>query len=403
MFRSRSGPRALIALAGVVAIVVAACGGRPRPPHRSAAASQAAAAARRPRATAEPAAARHRRRRSTRPARPQRRRRRPLVRRPRRGRSAAADRRPSRTSSTTSTTSARRTVYISLEIYNNNVAANILKTQIAAGNAPDIIGPVGVEGLNLFRDQLLDLQPLIDYDRLRHEQVAGRARRLLQARRGRRHDRRPVRDLPVVPLYYNKDLFDEASCRTRRPRSVTCTRASRGTWTPSATLGMKLTVDKNGNDATSADFDPDERRPVGLRHAVRRQQPAGRGGPVRRRLVPRRRRQDRPDPGRRSRTGEKWFNDGVWKDHFIPTADQINSDLLDKGNEFAVGQPRDERVHTLVHLLRRTRRPRPSRSSVTTSASRSPRRTTARPRPSSTPTPSACSRPPSSRTRRSRP
>src|SRR6188474_1208769 len=56
----------------------------------------------------------------------------------------------------------QKDVYIALEIYNNNVAANILKTQIAAGNAPDLIGPVGVEGLNLFRDQLLDLQPLID-------------------------------------------------------------------------------------------------------------------------------------------------------------------------------------------------------------------------------------------------
>ena len=36
-------------------------------------------------------------------------------------------------------------------------------------------------------------------------------------------------------------------------------------------------------------------------------------------------------------TGEKWFNDGVWKDHFIPNANQINSDLLDKGNEFESG------------------------------------------------------------------
>ena len=56
---------------------------------------------------------------------------------------------------------AKDKVYISLEIYNNNVAASLLATQIAAGNAPDIIGPVGVEGLNIFRDQLLDLAPLI--------------------------------------------------------------------------------------------------------------------------------------------------------------------------------------------------------------------------------------------------
>ena len=31
------------------------------------------------------------------------------------------------------------------------------------------------------------------------------------------------------------------------------------------------------------------------------------------------------------RTGEKWFNDGVWKDHFIPSTAQIQSALLDTG------------------------------------------------------------------------
>ena len=65
----------------------------------------------------------------------------------------------------------------------------------------------------------------------------------------------------------------------------------------------------------------------------------------------RRRRQDRPDPRPVHGQGEKWFNDGVWKDHFIPNATQIDSDLLDKGNEFAVGQPGDGRDPHLVHVL----------------------------------------------------
>ena len=37
------------------------------------------------------------------------------------------------------------------------------------------------------------------------------------------------------------------------------------------------------------------------------------------------------------KTGLKWFNDGVWKDHFIPTYPQIQSDLLGKGNQFQSG------------------------------------------------------------------
>ena len=36
-------------------------------------------------------------------------------------------------------------------------------------------------------------------------------------------------------------------------------------------------------------------------------------------------------------TGLKWFNDGVWKDHFIPTKAAIDSDLLGKGNAFQSG------------------------------------------------------------------
>ena len=112
--------------------------------------------------------------------------------------------------------------------------ANILKTQIAAGNPPDIIGPVGVEGLNLFRDQLLDLAPLIESTGFDMSEVRPGARRLLQDRQGRRHDRRPVRDLPVVPLLQQEAVRRGQAAvpadQGRRP----CTRASRGTWTPFA-------------------------------------------------------------------------------------------------------------------------------------------------------------------------
>ena len=46
------------------------------------------------------------------------------------------------------------------------------------------------------------------------------------------------------------------------------------------------------------------------------------------------------------RTADKWFNDGVWKDHFIPTQNAILSDLLGKGNEFASGNLAMNEVHT---------------------------------------------------------
>ena len=42
----------------------------------------------------------------------------------------------------------------------------------------------------------------------------------------------------------------------------------------------------------------------------------------------------------------KWWNDGVWKDHFIPTANQVTSDLLSGGNEFGSGNVAIDEGHT---------------------------------------------------------
>src|SRR5512144_1218695 len=158
MSQSRSGPRRLIALAGIVALAVAACSGTAATPAPTSAPSQAVASA--PSATEAPT---------------------PLVTPapiaqdqpgPNGGAvirwfvGLGAGGQPQQIATQTQFVAdynnSQKDVYISLEMYDNKVAANILKTQVAAGNAPDIIGPVGVEGLNLFIDQLANLQPLID-------------------------------------------------------------------------------------------------------------------------------------------------------------------------------------------------------------------------------------------------
>ena len=187
--------------------------------------------------------------------------------------------------------------YISLEIYDNNVAANILKTQIAAGNAPDIIGPVGVEGLNIFIDQLADLQPQIDSTGYDMSKYPDAMKDFFKIGKGGATIGVPFGTYPSF-LWYNKKLFDEA--KLPYPPTKVGDLYEGKPWDMAAVreLGMKLTVDKNGNDATSADFDPDQHRPVGLRLPVGRQRPDRRDGAVRPRLVPRRR-TARP---RRSRT-----------------------------------------------------------------------------------------------------
>jgi multiple sugar transport system substrate-binding protein len=239
---------------------------------------------------------------------------------------------------------AQKEIFLSVEIYDNKVAANILKTQIAAGTAPDIIGPVGVEGLNLFRDQLLDLTSLVasqKYDTSKVDPALNDFWKLGEAN--------ALVGLPFATypsyLFYNKDLFDEA--KLPYPPTKVGDKYQGKDWDMAAVrdLAMKLTVDKNGNDATSASFDAanvvqwgfdmqwGDDSPLSEASLFGASSFVGSDGKT----------AQIPD---QISTGEKWFNDGVWKDHFIPNASQINSDLLDKGNEFESGNLAMDETHS---------------------------------------------------------
>ncbi len=235
-------------------------------------------------------------------------------------------------------------VYISLEIYDNKVAGNILKTQIAAGNAPDIIGPVGVEGLNLFIDQLMDLQPLIDstaYDMTRYDSALvdffkmGKAGETIGV---------PFATYPSY-LWYNKKLFDEA--KLAYPPSKVGDLYEGKPWDMEAVrqLGMRLTVDKNGNDATSAAFDPDNIVQWGFDMQWSDNSPLAEASlfGASSFLAADGKTAQVADP---VRTGEAWYNAGVWTDHFIPDNNQINGDLLAKGNEFQSGNLAMDETHS---------------------------------------------------------
>lgn len=240
----------------------------------------------------------------------------------------------------------QKDVYLSLEIVDNTQAASILKTELASGNAPDIIGPVGVEGLNLFADQLLDLKPLISSTGY---QSTGVDPALVDFFNSLGQNGATV-GLPfaIYPsfIFYNKDLFDEAGLPP--PPTKVGELYNGKPWDLAALrdLAMKLTVDKNGNDATSAAFDPDNIVQWGfdaqyMDNYNARAETAffGTGALVgtdgKTAQV--------PDP---MVEGAKWFNAGVWTDHFIPTANQVASDLLGGGGEFGSGNLAMDEGHT---------------------------------------------------------
>jgi multiple sugar transport system substrate-binding protein len=240
----------------------------------------------------------------------------------------------------------QKDVYIQYEIVDNTQASNILKTEIAAGNAPDIIGPVGVEGLNLFTDQLLDLKPQIASTGYTS---TGVDQSLVDFFNSLGQNGATV-GLPfaVYPsfIFYNKDLFDEAGLPL--PPTKVGDLYNGKPWDLDAlrTLSMKLTVDKAGKDATEAGFDPanivqwgfdsqymdnyNARAETAFFGAGALLSADGKTAVV-------------PDY---IKQGEKWYNDGVWKDHFIPTAAQVASDLLSGGNEFGSGNLAIDEGHT---------------------------------------------------------
>ena len=216
-------------------------------------------------------------------------------------------------------------IHVTFEAVPYAGANDALATEIASGNGPDIVGPVGIGGANAFHGQWLDLAPLIqknNYDLSGFPQDAVDIYKLDEGQVGI-----PFAIYPSV-LFYAKSLFDEA-----------------GLAYPPHKYGDKYTmpdgsvVDWNYDTITQGRQDPDRRqerqgrhagrlrprqhRPVGLRAPARR--PARPGRLLRRRHAGGGRRQDRPDPGPvEGRPGSSGTT-RMWKDHVSMTGPIFSS------------------------------------------------------------------------------
>ena len=141
-------------------------------------------------------------------------------------------------------------------IVDNKYAKDNLLTQIAAGNAPDIVGPVGTAGRMLLPGAYLDLQPLVtqfNYDLsdvdpafLQFFKQEGKLVGL------------PFASYPEF-IYFNRKLFDEAKL-AYPPQKVGDKYTFDGkqydwTFDTMAMVAKRLTVDKNGVSSDQAGFD----------------------------------------------------------------------------------------------------------------------------------------------------
>ena len=144
-------------------------------------------------------------------------------------------------------------------------------------------------------------------------------------------------------IYYNTKLFDEA--KLPYPPQKVGELYNGKPWDLAAftELAQKLTVDKNGNDATSPDFDPKSVTQFGFYQQWTDARGIGAffdgGLPY--------------DPKTNSAVippawekAWKWFYDGIWNKHFMPDADYANSDQFGKGNLFSSGNVAMSWTHT---------------------------------------------------------
>lgn len=223
-----------------------------------------------------------------------------------------------------------------LEIVDADQAPNILSTQIATGDAPDIVGPMGIRGRSTFPGAWLDLTPyieeneydltdfdpaLVDFYRIEEEGQIGL----------------PFAVFPSF-LYINLDLFDEAGLPYPPQEYGAPYIDAQGTehvWdiATMTELAKQLTVDADGNDATSPDFDPANIVQFGFGNVfadIRAQSTLFGAGS----LVDADGNAQIPANWAEA---QQWYYDGMWTDHFIPNGPYGDSDMLNAGSWFESG------------------------------------------------------------------
>ena len=145
-----------------------------------------------------------------------------------------------------------------LEIVDNAQAYDVLNTEIAAGNAPDVVGPMGIRGRASFPGAWMDLAPMIEstnYDLSDFDPA------LVDFYKVPAEGQLGI-PFAVYPYFmmYNEALFDEAGL-AYPPKNYgepyVDSEGNSHDWNIDTVtdLAKVLTVDANGYDASEADFD----------------------------------------------------------------------------------------------------------------------------------------------------
>jgi multiple sugar transport system substrate-binding protein len=231
-------------------------------------------------------------------------------------------------------------IELTLTVIDSEVAEQDLATRLPT-NPPDIIGPIGIRGLQGYGDSLLDLTESIEsagVDRASIDEALWDVYQLDGKQIGI-----PMAVFPSF-IYYNKTLFDEAELAYPPHEVGEQYEGEDWTWETVRDLAMRLTVDTNGNDATSPDFDPSAIEVWGLDAQFTNNDPRawstifGGAGSV---LADDGTTAQWPDNWRE---GLQYFYEGMWVDHMIPTKPELDA-IEPNGNSFQTGRIAMDVVH----------------------------------------------------------
>jgi multiple sugar transport system substrate-binding protein len=216
-------------------------------------------------------------------------------------------------------------IYINLEIIPNSSAYDVLKTEIAAGDAPDIIGPVGVRGRNGFGGVFLDLSPEIKtfgYDTTKFPSAI-----LDFLKQG--SDGQIGLPYLIDPgfIFYNKDIFAQQNLPDLPKKVGDQWNGKDWTWDTLSTIAAQLTLDASGKKSTDAGFDASKTAQFGIDFQwadARRVASCWTAGS----FVGADGKAAIPDGWK---TAWNWYYNAMWKGHYAPTSKFINSTLLNSG------------------------------------------------------------------------
>ena len=227
------------------------------------------------------------------------------------------------------------------EFVPNTSARDTLATQIASGNGPDIVGPVGWGGSNAFAGQYLDLGPLLETSSYDTSVFNPELVKMYQNEAGAQVGL-PFAVFPAA-VYYQREMFDEAGLNyppSAYGDKYTMPDGAEVDWNYETLtqIAKLLTVDTAGNDATSDSFDPATIVQYGFNFQWQTHPNyigtylGGANSLI-------------SEDGGTAQipeswvNGWKWWHDGMWGDQpFIPTGPVVQSPEFGAGNAFASGK-----------------------------------------------------------------